>query len=85
MGGGRRNGQRERTRAANLRAAVDVFARRGYAAARTREVAARAVFWGIDELGTAWVPATRPCPLAEQAAPPLRFFLWGLERRSGGR
>jgi len=204
LGGGRRNGQRERKRAAILRAAVDVFARRGYAAARMREVAecagvadgtpylyfkgkealliaileehaeafltrarrdtgrlsepgnklaavverhlasleadralahvfqielrhsrrflrqvargqvadylglirkiirdgiasrhfrgdvpaevaARAIFGAIDELVTAWVLATRPRPLAEQAAPLLRLLLEGLERRSGGR
>lgn len=42
MGGGRRNGAREGKRAAILRAAVDVFAMRGYAAARMREVAERA-------------------------------------------
>ncbi|HVN76111.1 MAG TPA: TetR/AcrR family transcriptional regulator [Thermoanaerobaculaceae bacterium] len=42
MGGTRRDGPRERKRAAILRAAVEVFARRGYTAARMREVAEHA-------------------------------------------
>ncbi len=49
------------------------------------EVAAGAIFGAIDELVTAWVLATRPRPLAEQAAPLLRLLLGGLEGRSGGR
>jgi len=39
LGGARDSGRRERRRAAILRAAVDVFAKRGYTAARMREVA----------------------------------------------
>jgi len=42
VGGARRNGPRQRKRAAILRAAVEVFARRGYVGARMREVAERA-------------------------------------------
>ena len=42
MGGGRRNDPREHKRAAILRAAVEIFAKRGYAGARMREVAERA-------------------------------------------
>ncbi len=42
MGGAHRDGPRERKRAAILRAAVEVFAKRGYVGARMREVAERA-------------------------------------------
>jgi TetR/AcrR family fatty acid metabolism transcriptional regulator len=47
------------------------------------EVAARAVFGAVDELITAWVLASRPRPLAEQAEPLLRLLLEGLETRRG--
>jgi TetR/AcrR family transcriptional regulator, fatty acid metabolism regulator protein len=49
------------------------------------EVAARAVFGAVDELITAWVLASRPRPLAEQAGPLLGLLLEGLETRKGGR
>ncbi len=42
MGGARSDGPRERKRVAILRAAVEVFAKRGYPGARMREVAERA-------------------------------------------
>ena len=48
------------------------------------DVAARAVFGAVDELVTAWVLASRPRPLAEQAGPLLRLLLDGLQTREGG-
>ena len=43
------------------------------------EVAARAVFGGIDECVTAWVLSKRPGPLSSQARPLLDILLQGLE------
>jgi TetR/AcrR family fatty acid metabolism transcriptional regulator len=49
------------------------------------EVAARAIFGAVDELVTAWVLASRPRSLTEQAGPLLCLLLEGLAvRRSGG-
>ena len=48
------------------------------------EVAARAVFGAVDELITAWVLASHPRPLAEQAEPLLRLLLEGLETHDKG-
>jgi TetR/AcrR family fatty acid metabolism transcriptional regulator len=45
------------------------------------EVGARAVFGAVDELITAWVLASKPRPLAEQAGPLLRLLLEGLHTR----
>lgn len=43
------------------------------------DVAARAVFGGIDECVTAWVLAKRPGPLSSQSKPLLDLLLQGLE------
>jgi TetR/AcrR family fatty acid metabolism transcriptional regulator len=49
------------------------------------DVAARAIFGAVDELVTAWVLASRPRPLTEQAGPLLCLLLEGLAaRRSRG-
>ncbi len=48
------------------------------------DVAARAVFGAVDELITAWVLASRPRSLAEQAGPLMRLLLQGLETRVEG-
>jgi TetR/AcrR family fatty acid metabolism transcriptional regulator len=48
------------------------------------DVAARAVFGAVDELITAWVLASQPKPLIEQAEPLLRLLLQGLGAREGG-
>jgi len=49
------------------------------------EVAARAVFGAVDELITAWVLASHPRPLAEQAEPLLGLLLEGLGTHKRGR
>jgi TetR/AcrR family fatty acid metabolism transcriptional regulator len=48
------------------------------------DVAARAVFGAVDELITAWVLASHPRPLADQAEPLLGLLLEGLEATQGG-
>jgi TetR/AcrR family fatty acid metabolism transcriptional regulator len=48
------------------------------------DVAARAVFGAVDELITAWVLASHPRPLADQAEPLLGLLLEGLETTQGG-
>lgn len=48
------------------------------------EVAARAVFGAVDELITAWVLASHPRPLADQAEPLLGLLLEGLETQQRG-
>jgi len=48
------------------------------------EVAARAVFGAVDELITAWVLASHPRPLADQAEPLLGLLFEGLETQPRG-